>query len=148
MSEIPMSSRLAGHLVTFSTFAAAVGAFILSADEVPFGLDAYDVGLSLVWAGTIANFAVVAIRRNAVPGITTGIGTEPIGETQTSSVTVTKTTDPGSGESGDFNVGGSGILGLIAVILIILVCIVWLWLNIDVSDDPGAAIEAARTLAA
>ena len=55
---------------------------------------------------------------------------------------------PSGGESGDFNVGGSGILGLIAVILIILVCIVWLWLNIDVSDDPGAAIEAARTLAA
>ena len=120
MSEIPMSSRLAGHLVTFSTFAAAVGAFILSADEVPFGLDAYDVGLSLVWAGTIANFAVVAIRRNAVPGITTGIGTEPIGETQTSSVTVTKSTDPGSGERGDFNTHGALGAAFFAFVIILI----------------------------
>lgn len=76
MTEIPFSSRLAAWLVTFSTFVAAVGAFILSADEVPFGLDAYDVGLALVWAGNIANFAVVALRRNAVPGITSGVELE------------------------------------------------------------------------
>ena len=76
MTQIPLSSRVAGWLVTFSTFTAAVGAFILSADSVPFGLDAYDVGLSLVWAGNIANFAVVALRRNVVPGVTSGVGTE------------------------------------------------------------------------
>jgi len=72
-----MTSKLAASLVTLSSFASAVGAFILSADAVPFGFNAFDVGLSLVWAGTIANFAVVAIRRDLIPGWTTGIGTEP-----------------------------------------------------------------------
>ena len=83
---IPMSSKLAATLVAFSSFASAVGAFILSADQVPFGFNAFDTGLSLVWAGTIANFAVVAIRRDLIPGITTGVGTEPQGVTTTTTV--------------------------------------------------------------
>ena len=76
MKQIPLSSRVASYLVTFSTFVAALGAYLLTADQVPFGWDAFDVGLSLVWAGNVANFAVVALRRNAIPGVTTGVGTE------------------------------------------------------------------------
>lgn len=47
-------------------------------------------------------------------------------------------------ERGDFNVGGTGILGLIAVILIIIVAVVWLWLNLDVSEDPAAILSLLR----
>lgn len=74
--QIPLSSKFAGWLVTAGTFAAAVGTFLISADEAPFGWDGRDVGLLLNWFGIIANFAVVAIRRNAIPGVTTGVGTE------------------------------------------------------------------------
>ena len=73
---MPMTSKVAAYLVALSSFCSAVGAFILSADAVPFGLDAYDAGLSLVWVGTFSNFGVVAIRRDLIPGVTTGVGTE------------------------------------------------------------------------
>lgn len=91
---IPMSSKLAATLVAFSSFASAVGAFVLSADAVPFGLNAYDVGLSLVWAGTIANFAVVAIRRDLIPGVTTGVGTEIPGTTETTTISTETKVNP------------------------------------------------------
>ena len=91
-AEIPMTSKLAAYLVTISSFTSAVGAFILSADAIPFGLSAYDWGLSLVWVGTIANFAVVAIRRDLIPGISTGVGTEPAsGHSVTTTVEQTET---------------------------------------------------------
>ena len=44
------------------------------------------------------------------------------------------------GESGQINLGGSGLLGLIALILIIVCAVVWLWLNIDVNEDPAALL--------
>ena len=154
MQQIPMSSKLAGWLVTFATFAASVGAFILSADEVPFGWDAYNVGLSLVWAGAIANFAVVAIRRNAVPGITTGIGTEPAVTTETSSVSVTKTTTPPGEGGAPVNNSERGqtdiktLLIIVALVLAIIVLAIVLYSWVDVEDDPTVAIDTVRALIA
>lgn len=72
-----MTGKVSKVLITLAQIANATGAFILSADAVPFDLDAADIGLSLVWFGTIATFAVVAIRANLIPGVTTGIGNEP-----------------------------------------------------------------------
>lgn len=71
-----MTSKIAAWLVTLAQAASAIGAFLLSADEAPFGINAYDAGISLVWFGTIATFVVVAIRRNLIPGTTTGSGNE------------------------------------------------------------------------
>ncbi len=74
--KIPLSSQVAGWLVTISTFTAGVGTFLLTANEAPWGLDAHNIGLTLSWIGVISNLAVVALRRDAVPGITSGVGTE------------------------------------------------------------------------
>lgn len=71
-----MSSGLASVLVTISTFTIATGTFLMTADRAPFGWDATDAGLTLNWIGIIANFAVISIRRDLIPGVTTGVGTE------------------------------------------------------------------------
>jgi len=71
-----MTGKVAAGLVFIAQVCTGIGALILTADEVPFGLDAHDVGLSLVWASNIATVIVVAIRRNLVPGVETGIGDE------------------------------------------------------------------------
>lgn len=89
-----MTGTLARFLATIAQIASGAGAFILSADAVPFGLDARDVGLACVWAGTFATIAVIAIRGNWLPGITTGIGTEPQGTTTTTTVSEATTTIP------------------------------------------------------
>ena len=71
-----MTEKLAKWLITLAQTANGIGAFIVSADRVPFGLDASDVGLSLIWVGTFATIAVLAIRQNLIPGVTTGVGRE------------------------------------------------------------------------
>lgn len=71
-----MTEKLAKFLITLGQTANGIGAFITTADRVPFGLDATDVGLSLIWFGTFATIAVVAIRANLIPGVTTGVGNE------------------------------------------------------------------------
>jgi len=71
-----MSETVYKAVLTVSQVAAAVGAFVLSADAVPFGFDAYDVGLAMVWLGTIAGIIATVWRANWIPGITTGIGNE------------------------------------------------------------------------
>ncbi len=88
---MPMTSKVAATLVAVSTFAVAVGTFLISADKAPFGIDAYDTGLALNWAGIIANFAVVSIRRDLIPGWTTGVGTEPTPGTDTLKIETTHT---------------------------------------------------------
>ena len=76
MAQVPLTSVTAAWLVTIGQICSGVGALILTADEVPFGLDARDVGLSLVWASNIASIIVVALRKNVIPGIQSGVGTE------------------------------------------------------------------------
>lgn len=71
-----MTANIHRVLVTVASIATAVGAFLLGADKVPFDLDAQDIGLSLVWAGTIVNIIATALRANWVPGWTTGVGHE------------------------------------------------------------------------
>lgn len=71
-----MTSQLSKFLITIAQIANGVGAFVLSADAVPFGLDAMSVGLAFVWTGTIATIVVTAIRGNWIPGVTTGVGNE------------------------------------------------------------------------
>lgn len=44
-------------------------------------------------------------------------------------------------ERGDFTIGGGGILGIIAIVLIILCAIVYLWINIDINEDPSAILR-------
>lgn len=74
--KIPLSSQVAAWLVTLGQVCSGIGALILTADDVPFGLDPRDIGLSLVWVSNIATIVVVALRKNVVPGITSGVGTE------------------------------------------------------------------------
>jgi hypothetical protein len=71
-----MTGNIHRVLVTIASAAAAIGAFVLSADKVPFGMDAYDIGLTLVWIGSIANIVATVIRANWIPGVTTGTGNE------------------------------------------------------------------------
>lgn len=85
--NIPMSSQLARFLGTVGQIANGIGAFMLSADAVPFGLDAYDVGLAFVWTGSISTLIVIAIRGNWIPVITSGVGNEVQGTVATTTVT-------------------------------------------------------------
>ena len=62
--------------MTLAQAASAIGAFLLSTETAPFNINPDDAGLALVWFGTIATFVVVAIRRNLIPGTTTGSGNE------------------------------------------------------------------------
>jgi len=73
-----MTSKLSKGLITLAQIANGIGAFFLSANTVPFGLDAHDAGLALVWFGTIATICVTALRGNWIPGITTGTGNEVV----------------------------------------------------------------------
>lgn len=71
-----MTGQLSKFLITLAQIANGVGAFFLSADTAPFGIDPSDVGLTLVWCGTIATIIVTALRGNWIPGVTTGVGNE------------------------------------------------------------------------
>lgn len=91
IANIPLSSTVAAWLVVVGQICSGVGAMILTADAVPFDLDARDVGLSLVWVANIASIVVVALRKDVVPLITSGVGTEPpAGVTTTTTVEVKK----------------------------------------------------------
>ena len=81
-----MTGQLSKFLITLAQIANGIGAFITTADKVPFGLDASGVGLSLIWFGTFATICVVAIRGNWIPGIQTGIGNEAQGTTETTTL--------------------------------------------------------------
>jgi hypothetical protein len=74
--NIPLSSAVASWLVTAGQILSGVGALILATDQMPWGIDAYDVGLSLVFASNIATVIVVALRKNVVPGVTSGQGAQ------------------------------------------------------------------------
>ena len=76
--QIPLSSRVASWLVVAGQIASGIGALLLATDPsaMPFGLDAYDYGLTLVFLSNIATVIVVALRKNVVPGLTSGQGTE------------------------------------------------------------------------
>lgn len=63
-------------LVTAASIATAIGAYIVGAETVPFDLDAQDVGLALIWSGTIVNIVATAVRANWIPGIATGIAND------------------------------------------------------------------------
>lgn len=43
-------------------------------------------------------------------------------------------------ERGDFNIGGGGVIWFVVGILAIIALLVWLWINIDVNEDPGAIL--------
>lgn len=72
-----MTGQIHKIIVTVSSLGTGIGAFILGTDTVPFGLDAYDWGLSLIWTGTILNIVATVVRANWIPGTTTGVGNEP-----------------------------------------------------------------------
>jgi hypothetical protein len=72
-----LTGTLSKILITLAQVANGVGAFFLSADTAPFDLNPDDIGLTLVWVGTISTIVVTAIRGNWIPGITTGVGNEP-----------------------------------------------------------------------
>lgn len=76
VAQIPFSGNWHKTIVTIGSIASGIGAFLVSSDTVPFGWDAYDIGLSLIWLGTIANIVSTAIRANVVPGVTSGTGVQ------------------------------------------------------------------------
>lgn len=76
-TSIPLSSKFAAWLVTLSQFAGLAGTYFLTSDNLPFGWNAYNVGLALIVAGQLATFAVTALRKNLVPLISSGTGLEP-----------------------------------------------------------------------
>lgn len=71
-----MTGALSKWLIAAAQAAGAIGTLMVTADKVPFGLDAFDVGLSLIWFGQGATIIVAAIRGNVIPGVTTGVGNE------------------------------------------------------------------------
>lgn len=73
---IGFTQTLHKALVTLSSIASLVGAYIVSADQVPFGWDAFDVGLTLIWTGGIATIVSTSLRENWLPGVNSGVGTE------------------------------------------------------------------------
>lgn len=97
--KIPLTSQVAGWLVTISTFFGAVGLFLISAEpaNTPFGWDARDTGLLISWIATFADFAVVALRRDAVPlpFVRSGVGLEP--KPNTATLTIESTVTPPEG---------------------------------------------------
>ena len=76
MTQIPLSSRVAAWLITAQQILGGVGTLILTTDQMPWGIDAYDVGLALMIAAQVATIITVALRKNVVPGVTSGVGTE------------------------------------------------------------------------
>jgi hypothetical protein len=73
---IPMPSAVAAWLTMIGQAAAAIGALLLATEPsaVPFGIDPFDFGLTLVFASNVATAVVVALRKNLLPGITSGSG--------------------------------------------------------------------------
>ena len=76
--KIPLSSAVASWLVTAGQIASGVGALLLATDpaSMPFNLDPYNIGLTLVFASNLITVVVVALRKNLVPGVISGSGTE------------------------------------------------------------------------
>ena len=71
-----MTGNVHRLITTIAGIFSGVGAFLLSADAAPFGIDAYNLGLSMVWAGTIVTIVGTTLRANWLPGVTTGVGHE------------------------------------------------------------------------
>ena len=76
--NIPLSSKVAAWLITAGQIASGLGALLLatSPESMPFGFNPYDFGLALVLASNVATVIVVALRKNVVPLVTSGVGTE------------------------------------------------------------------------
>lgn len=76
--NIPLSSAVASWLIAAGQIASGLGALLLATDptSMPFDVDPYDLGLSLVFASNVATVIVVALRKNVVPLVTSGQGTE------------------------------------------------------------------------
>ena len=76
---IPMSSTVSSWLITLGQVTSALGAMLLVADpeSVPFGLDAYQIGVTCVFISNLATAIVVGLRKNIIPGVTSGSGITP-----------------------------------------------------------------------
>lgn len=73
-----MTSTFHKVAVTIASIATGIGAFLIGADpdSIPFDTNPEDVGLTLIWIGTIVNIVATVIRANWLPGVTTGVGLE------------------------------------------------------------------------
>lgn len=74
--KIPMPSILASWLVTIGQICGAVGLLLLD-EELPYGLDGYDLGRALIIAGQVSSIIVVALRNNLIPRTESGRALEP-----------------------------------------------------------------------
>ena len=76
---IGMTGRAAGFLVTVSSVAVGISGILIVTEPSSLGVSGDTLKLVAGWlalAGSITNIMVVALRRNYVPGVQTGIGTE------------------------------------------------------------------------
>lgn len=85
MAQIPLSSKLAAYLVTLGTFTTSVGTYLLAGGEMPFNWGDYshDIGLTMNLIGLFSTYLTVALRRDSLPFVTSGVGTEPAASTTT-----------------------------------------------------------------
>lgn len=91
-----MTAKAAAGLATVAYIATSVAGVLIITEPTTLGVTANTLTVVAGWlalGGSVMGFGVVAIRRNLLPGVETGIGKEP--QPGTDSITVTETHTPG-----------------------------------------------------
>lgn len=78
--KIPVTGKVAAWLVTISSVAVGISGLLIVTEPSSLGVSGDTLNVIAGWlalAGAATNIIVVALRRNLVGGVTSGIGLEP-----------------------------------------------------------------------